>query len=1255
MMDSLTQSPPEWGAGDIYCLGSPDIDRLLSAVAVLAGMATDDGLYADGVFVVLPPPVSGGSLEADIWAGLAAVYAELSGRPATPEVAAWLTQRVRVVTLQDFQVSSLVAAFEDAAPRSAFVVEAAASYRLPEVVAAPSPELRQFEAIWTVHLTATADKCLEICRAKGAYVLLDAGQNAPSEQDSLDRLMSVDGCGVITCHRKPNVLDDNLSRWSALIASGGIGAVMAEIDALLSDDLIKGRLNVQMLSRAGLHAPAMEQLGAQLEMETDLPADLAVVFAHVALAAGDEERVADLIRIGAPRLTGQEELDAALVMADQITDRALTDLVAERLRQLFPLSSRLADLDIVRAIAAHDYAGAGQRAASAGRSEDARFYGWLDDALARQREDTASLISEAGIQWPDRVRFMRDAAARLAEGRRDYIEAVHIRLGEDEDRTFPVLEILHLVRLMRLRLLQGERSNALDADLIAVVRSAFATLAAHSDSPALRARVGALLSAEASGSLGYAAAAMAFIELIDAPLVVLAAEHDDEVEEDVSALLRSVEAWQETEALMAIGRSRFPARLLPDNFDPRIDRLLLRVLERVAEDLDTESDVTAALRVTGVVAALAPHLRDPDTDIMALRVMAARLVASGRPQRARDLIETVLQIAEDRAARHRLAWFAYGDVYLRTGDRGEALIAMGAGLASVAEISTDQAWTETQALTRLLRDMSFFGPARRALNRGVKILAASDLLEANQSVVDALGLQIDLREIESADTAAPERIEAILAKSIRSCRAALEHRPELAPVATLLGQCMRLARAHGVAVPGEAVVVLEEAMTRVGEPLAEALRIYNADTPTAEDLATLAARLETARFATDAGYDLGNLALVARRYLGGSAQTGDPKLAAYAVELLSDQTLAIEADFGAGPLKPGDSNTPISIAIEMSKTGLSLVMLGLDDQDNLVRCQFVDGEAVDPVVETADTFSYAAFDRWRSVYPFGYNTIGDRKRDAAGRLNASPDLGAFLDTMAGLGVSELPPQRCLLVLDTSLQSLPANVLKAGEDFAARTRAMGTAPSLSWLRHAALRRTRQAGPPQAWISTVSSGDEAVALATMAERLAPTFEKHGIPADHSATLPDTLRDAELAIIGAHGALHEGEDRFFNAVSDEGGQRLRPDQLARAASGAKVVVLFVCSGGRLDAPLEGRGAIGLAHRLLDQGCSAVIGSPWPMSQSVPVYWLPTFLEAWEASLPIIDANAYANDAVSRHLGTEAEVMYAMHVYGDPLVTKV
>jgi hypothetical protein len=78
-----------------------------------------------------------------------------------------------------------------------------------------------------------------------------------------------------------------------------------------------------------------------------------------------------------------------------------------------------------------------------------------------------------------------------------------------------------------------------------------------------------------------------------------------------------------------------------------------------------------------------------------------------------------------------------------------------------------------------------------------------------------------------------------------------------------------------------------------------------------------------------------------------------------------------------------------------------------------------------------------------------------------------------------------------------------------------------------------------------------------------------------------------------------------------------------------------------------------IGLTKQLLGNGCTAVIASPWPLDARVPSHWLPTFLRAWDAGLPVIDANFEANRSVQKHF-PELRDCLAMNVYGDPLRSK-
>jgi hypothetical protein len=172
--------------------------------------------------------------------------------------------------------------------------------------------------------------------------------------------------------------------------------------------------------------------------------------------------------------------------------------------------------------------------------------------------------------------------------------------------------------------------------------------------------------------------------------------------------------------------------------------------------------------------------------------------------------------------------------------------------------------------------------------------------------------------------------------------------------------------------------------------------------------------------------------------------------------------------------------------------------------------------------------------------------------------------------------------------------------------------------------------------------------------MAERLRTCLDEHGIAFDTQAAIPSDFAGAEIAIVGAHGGIHRLDGRYFSSIADEGDLVAPARALARALADVKVVILLICSGARLDPAPSAHTTVGLAKQLLDQGCSAVIGSPWPLASNVPAYWLPAFLMAWKNRCPIIDANFAANAAVRHALGDSADVGFAMSVYGDPLVRK-
>lgn len=65
----------------------------------------------------------------------------------------------------------------------------------------------------------------------------------------------------------------------------------------------------------------------------------------------------------------------------------------------------------------------------------------------------------------------------------------------------------------------------------------------------------------------------------------------------------------------------------------------------------------------------------------------------------------------------------------------------------------------------------------------------------------------------------------------------------------------------------------------------------------------------------------------------------------------------------------------------------------------------------------------------------------------------------------------------------------------------------------------------------------------------------------------------------------------------VADERSTRLTARDVAAKLHGSQIVVLFVCSGGRLDPHPYASSTVGLPQLLLDYGCRTVIASPWPI----------------------------------------------------------
>jgi hypothetical protein len=130
-----------------------------------------------------------------------------------------------------------------------------------------------------------------------------------------------------------------------------------------------------------------------------------------------------------------------------------------------------------------------------------------------------------------------------------------------------------------------------------------------------------------------------------------------------------------------------------------------------------------------------------------------------------------------------------------------------------------------------------------------------------------------------------------------------------------------------------------------------------------------------------------------------------------------------------------------------------------------------------------------------------------------------------------------------------------------------------------------------------------------LAVLAGRLAEDLEKYDVELHSDNEPPENLRGSELVIIGAHGGLAE-DGQYFRVVADDAGASVTAARLSKVLADVGVVVLFVCSGGRIDSYPGANTTVGLAKQLLNNGCRAVVAPAWPLSVQVPSKSLPAFL---------------------------------------------
>jgi hypothetical protein len=1243
-----------WGAADLAAVGSAGVLPRIGEVAALLMTGfrdQDDRPMVGEVMIVLPPlfDIDDATVKADVAQAMESEICRLAGKPAPPPYLNAMVGRLRVLRADDLTEAGLAGLIGRAKARTAVLVLEAALYRGGAVTPGATGD-RLREDIWVGHLTSLAAACVAAAETSETYVFLDAGEYAPSRPENLTRLCSVLRCGVVTAEGEgPDEVEvaANAQRWLRMAQEGRLGAALKEVEGVDLQPNRRTFLELHLYNAAGLNDHVRAQLLAHPELLADLPASGAVHVAEIAEAADADHIARDLLRHAIDDLQNQEQLETGLRLAARIQDPPLADAYAAKLERFFPASAGLRHRRVRRLLDEGRLGEAGAIARENGRHVEAPdLYEFLGEEFSKAIPRIPNeILAEVGARFPtliDEARLLLAAHLERNGQRREALELL-LTPGPEPQAAF-VWSSLQI--LERGLLLEAED---IDDDLVVeVIRASARYLGANISDGPVRVKLTRILRPQLLGARANPMMLLLLVQALREQVGVRPGRplHERALAAEPEAVLeamRVVAAWLQEEGVAILGSRTFPRDQLALDPDELLAGLSM-IIQQLAGRLEDEGDHKTLDLCLVVVAAIAPLAADPNKDLALLRLAANVMAVAGHGQRSRDLAEQMLRLAGDSPERRRIAWFGFGDIYARLRNGQEAMLGLICALAADEAASWEEIWYETSLAFRILRDNGLSLLARPLVESGRRALIGLGALEDFGHRLTSMALQIDFAEYQSGPREA-ERLQVLIARMADNAREAQGQRDEAVVSASLLANMLLLARRQNIPPPAGAQHLLAELVANSQGRLGTLLEAITSAEPTADQVLGLARLLDRPRYTEDLAFDVRALTIAARRLLD-SPEAQEASTIVFATDLLADQAVTLPGEAHAAdrtPTLPASVQAPLEQALELSRQGLSVVTLALAE-DNLLRVTVTDGAVVGLVREPQDTFSLARFEAWSEHHPYAYGTPPDER---------NPDLNVFFSTTEGLGITELP-ERAVLVMSAELQRFPVNLLRIGDDLAGANRALATTPSLAWLTAARTRAPRRAARSVAWIPDAVPVEGLPSLAMISQDLQPTFEAHGFEVTNGLAPPASASGAELVVLAAHGQVVAEEKRFFRSVQDDVSLALTPTTVSDALAQAGVVVLFVCSGGRIDEHPGASTTLGLAKQLLDSGCSTVVAPPWPLYVGVPARWLPTFLEHWSKGRPVIDACFAANAVVRAQLGDTPAWWLAMSVYGDPLVTK-
>lgn len=1243
----------------------------ITAALLMSARGKDGKPVFRGTTIVLPPAEATMVTEEAVFSALLRATQELRGSPVDEEEEKVLRRIVLVQHAPSLLVGDLIRVVEAQGQRRLIAVAEASRFRDPSVnlpVAFGATATRLPEDRWTPHVTSLCRQLVAAVQRLDSYALVHVREVPAQKAENRHQLLSVDDCYVLVLTYEGAMEDVLVARteaWTAMAVQGRLDEVVAELEGL---DLFEGtKLHtlVQLVNRTGRKADLLDLLRRLQPYLPELPEEVAIQVAQFAAHAGDEDLAQELLPEGPDGIGDQMWLEEGLEVATQLEDNDRIVKFDARLEALVPGSERLQENRARRLLMNCQEAKPGDQHRFTTSGFTAHHLE-LERRLSEFQPDYGAAIEAAQDWGPEWLELAVVCCAMHARSVGRFREAADAASAISTSGLYgrqATQVLLYSIRSMMLRELVPKEERDYYRGLL---QSVFEFLARRPADDGIRANLTSLLSVESCGDQGVPLVALTMLDLaergiaVPSPEAVPTGTKIDLTDVEVTTSIANAIHWMDETGGGEPGVTVIPRELIvasPDDVVYALGQLAQRASGQQGED----ADLVFMEKLVFIASAVCPHAtRERDDDIRLMRLLASQFATSGQFQRARDLAEQILLMGQTSPLRQRLAWAALADVYHRCRNPVVALVGMACALATDIAVPKADLWQEVYAIHRILRDLGLFDLSRQFLPAMRSLLGDLGFDPDTDSRVVAADLGLQLMQAHKASL---DELQELLAKIAAASESALGDRNRLFPLAVLLGQAAAKVEAAGGVVPPAIQALLATALQQVGNKVANTIKTVSAEKPAADDVLAMFNEVQRAAFAADVARDYAYIGLAARRLLDAGPQGAVvASETAFAVELLADQAVKLLSD---APVMTVDWAT--QYAFELNDAGCDVVFMALDDKGELSVTHVTDREVRTIAQPRHDQSFRRRFDAWLVEFPRQY-----------GKVDILEGNNIFYLTMERLDVRLPRAERLIVVAEPVLQQLTANLVVMQPDdgslgyLAGTQSAIGAVPSLTWL--AAARAAPRSGKAahKAWISAhleseVEEGNElggrdgalgqepkrVETLDVALQRLSSSFDEFGFVVDTGRRLPRDMQDAGLAVVTAHGGL-SGDGRYLRSISDDGELLEAPSALASALAGVELVILFVCSGGRIDKNPWDNSTTSLAKQLLNGGSRTVIASPWPLDVLVTYVWLEPFLRTWGEGATVLDATRKANDAVARHFGDVPQYSLAMRAYGDVLLTR-